>query len=291
MSIEPAFGCRSEEDCRNYLKINRETVGILCKRCRQTSHRWIESKSLWRCRSCSFETTLKSGTLFESTKLPLMKWFMALGLMCNNKKGISACEMKRQLGLKRYEPVWYMMHKIRLAMKNYTAGDSKVEHVFASEMAMTNCAAVRKRVKPNVRNSSPLKLLSILENDPIPGTADRNKLHVLCYENLSGHQIRQQVASPEGIAYDLRNRRARKIVQPRGIMLSDEGEDIQPVTTPNWWISKALINLHRILNGIHHQVSKKYMQRHLDEFSFKFNNRYRRDLDNLLMINSLNRAG
>ncbi len=285
MSIESDFDCRSEEDCRTYLKIRRETVGILCKQCRQTSHLWIQSKSLWRCRCCSYQTTLKSGTLFESTKLPLTKWFMALRLMCNNKKGISACEMKRQLGLKRYEPVWYMMHKIRLAMKNYSAGSSKVVHVFASGMAMTKCAAVRKRVKSNDRNSAPIKLLSILENNSNPGTAGGSKIHISCYENLICHQFYQQGASPEGIAYDLRNRRAKKIIQPRAIMLSNDGEDIQPATSSKRWLSKALINLHRILNGIHHLVSKKYMQLHLDEFSFKYNHRHRRDLYNLIIIN------
>jgi len=51
----------------------------------------------------------------ENSKLPLRKWYLAMALMTFSKKGISACEMQRQLGHKRYKPIWLMMHKIRKA--------------------------------------------------------------------------------------------------------------------------------------------------------------------------------
>jgi len=60
----------------------------------------------------------RSGTLLEASKLPYHYWIYAIFLMVNTKKGISALEMQRQLGHKRYEPIWAMMHKIRQSMGN-----------------------------------------------------------------------------------------------------------------------------------------------------------------------------
>ncbi len=291
MSLVPTFAYRTEEECKIYLKRYRETVGIVCKNCCQQSHRWIQHKSLWHCRNCSFRTTLKSGTLFESTKLPLSKWFLALRLMCNNKKGISACEMRRQLGLKRYEPVWYMMHKIRLAMKNYNSSKSNSFEIMTGEMALTRCTAIRKGATYKSRNSAPLHLLSNIECNTDLAASGGIKLQISCFENLDGYQFNDQANSRGSIAFDLRNSRAKKIRQPRGLIFADVDSTIRSNGVFKWWISKSLINLHRILNGIHHTVSKKHMQLHLDEFSFKFNHRYRSDLDNFLFINSLNRPG
>ncbi len=288
MSIESTAIYTTEEGCRNYLKTHREKVGIICKRCSRTHHLWIQSRSLWRCQCCSFQTTLKSGTLFESTKLPLVKWFSALRLLCNNKKGISACEMRRQLGLKRYEPVWYMMHKIRMAMKNYNVAICNPVELLAREIALTRCVSVRKSGNSNSRNSTPIHLLTILENNANFESTGGIRLHISSYENLNYDQIHKQATSLLGISYDRRNSRAKKIIQPRGILFSDDCSVIQSIKPSKWWISKSLINLHRILNGIHHLVSKKYMQLHLDEFTFKFNNRFQGDLSNFLIINSLN---
>ncbi len=68
--------------------------------------------------SCDYQTTLRSGTLFQASKIPYHYWIYAIVLMTYTKKSISALEMQRQLGHKRYEPIWAMMHKIRKAMGN-----------------------------------------------------------------------------------------------------------------------------------------------------------------------------
>ena len=67
----------------------------------------------WTCTDCGHETTLRSGTVMQGSKLPVFDWFVAMFLIAGTKRTISALEVQRQLGRKRYQPVWEMMHKLR----------------------------------------------------------------------------------------------------------------------------------------------------------------------------------
>lgn len=105
-----------EKSCRTHLKQIREKEDITCKGCQITKHYYLKNKEQWQCSQCRFRTTLRSGTMMESSKLSIRNWFIAMAFMTYSKKGICAKELQRQLGHKRYEPVWLMMHKIRTAM-------------------------------------------------------------------------------------------------------------------------------------------------------------------------------
>lgn len=113
------FGSRftDEYSCRMHFKEQRDKEGIVCKHCEGTSHYWLKNKWSYQCKSCKFRTSLRSGTVMESSKLPFMIWYKTIFLMCTTKKGFSSKEIQRQLGLKRYEPVWAMVHKLRKAME------------------------------------------------------------------------------------------------------------------------------------------------------------------------------
>ena len=95
----------NEEACKLYYKKVRETQGVTFKKCSCTKHYWIKAKWLWQCTGCRFRTTLRSGTMMQSSKLSFRMWFAAVTFMSFSKKGISALEMQRQLGHKFYEPI------------------------------------------------------------------------------------------------------------------------------------------------------------------------------------------
>lgn len=92
------------------LKQNSIKLGLKCK-CEKTDFFWIKSRLSHECKSCKKRITLKSGTILENSNLSFLIWYKAMFLMSATKKGFSAREMQKQLGLKPYEPVWAMMHK------------------------------------------------------------------------------------------------------------------------------------------------------------------------------------
>jgi len=111
----------SEDSCRQHFKSERDKVGVKCKRCGHEKHYWIKSIWSYECKSCRSRTSLRSGTILESSKLSFLVWYKTIFLMTTTKKGFSSKEIQKQLGLKRYEPVWAMVHKLRKAMGNRDA--------------------------------------------------------------------------------------------------------------------------------------------------------------------------
>ncbi|AJA70358.1 Transposase zinc-ribbon domain [Myroides sp. A21] len=108
----------SEEACRLHFKEQRDKLGVTCQRCGHDAHYWIQSRWSYKCKKCRSRMTLKSGTIMEYSKLSFLIWYKTMFLMTATKKGFSTLEIQKQLGLKRYEPVWAMVHKLRKAMGN-----------------------------------------------------------------------------------------------------------------------------------------------------------------------------
>ena len=77
----------------------------------------IHDRDQWDCNSCRYQFSVTSGTIMHRSHLPLRKWFLAIYLMCESKKGMSANQLKRTLGV-AYKTAWYLCHRIREAMGN-----------------------------------------------------------------------------------------------------------------------------------------------------------------------------
>jgi hypothetical protein len=112
-SFTAHFG--TEEDCRIHFKAQRDKIGVVCK-CGHNEHFWIKSIWTYECKKCRSRTSLKSGTIMQNSNLSFLIWYKTMFLMSVTKKGFSSKEIQKQLGLKRYEPVWAMVHKLRKAM-------------------------------------------------------------------------------------------------------------------------------------------------------------------------------
>lgn len=105
-----------EESCKQKFKEYRDEVGVVCSKCGSKDHYWKRDKEQYECKSCKTRTTLKSGTVMHKSKLPYRYWFIAMHLLTSTKKSFSAKEIQRQLGHKRYHPIWHMVHKLRQNM-------------------------------------------------------------------------------------------------------------------------------------------------------------------------------
>ena len=110
----------SEESCRFHFKEERDKIGVQCK-CGSKEHFWIKSRWSYECKKCRSRISLRSGTIMQSSNLSFLIWYKTMFLLTATKKGFSSKEIQKQLGLKRYEPVWSMVHKLRKAMGNRDA--------------------------------------------------------------------------------------------------------------------------------------------------------------------------
>ena len=105
-----------EQSCKNKWKEIRIKQGVVCPVCGCTEYWWKSDKECFECRHCHHRQSLRAGTIMHGSQLPFRYWFIAMHLLTSTKKSISASELQRQLGHKNYNPVWAMLHKIRMAM-------------------------------------------------------------------------------------------------------------------------------------------------------------------------------
>src|SRR6266550_8187780 len=132
----------TEEACLDFLEKLRWPKGVECVKCsgkkiskfstkpserkrtrkdkktgiKETIVAPVPARHLYECLTCGHQFTATVGTIFHDTHLPLNKWFLAIALMCNAKKGLSAKQLQRDLGIGSYRTAWYLAHRIRQSM-------------------------------------------------------------------------------------------------------------------------------------------------------------------------------
>jgi hypothetical protein len=107
-----------EEACAAYLEDTRWPEGFVCPTCGVVDdpYRFKRRPTVLRCRSCHSETSLAAGTVMHRTRTPLQVWFWGAYLLTSQTPGVSALQFQRQLGIKRYETAFQMLHKLRAGM-------------------------------------------------------------------------------------------------------------------------------------------------------------------------------
>ncbi len=105
-----------ESRCRAYLEALRWPNGPTCPSCKSEKVYRLVKRDQFLCSSCEYQFSVTVNTIFHDTHLPLVTWFLATFLLCEAKKGMSACQIQRSLGIKTYKTAWYLCHRIRKAM-------------------------------------------------------------------------------------------------------------------------------------------------------------------------------
>lgn len=280
-SFTAHFG--TDEDCRNHFKVERDKIGVTCK-CGHTEHFWIKSRWSYECKKCRSRTSLRSGTIMENSNLSFLIWYKTMFLMSVTKKGFSTKEIQKQLGLKRYEPVWAMVHKLRKAMGNRDARYTLEGMIEFDEAYFTveSCEiekekGIRGKGAVGKQNVAVMAEATPLENVE---TGEKEK-HVRYFKArvLDGHDGEQ---INETIKEDIDNQsiiftdKSTSYVDIADFVELHVMEKSSKETTEETlkWVHIAISNAKRNLLGNYHKIKRKYLQLYLNEFIYKLNRRY-----------------
>jgi hypothetical protein len=107
------------ETCTQYVASIRWPDGFICPSCGDKKHSYLTTRRLWKFKGCKRQTSVRKGTVFEDSPIPLTKWLPALWLPVNCKNGISSYEIARDLGVSQ-KAGWFMLQRLRLAMQSGT---------------------------------------------------------------------------------------------------------------------------------------------------------------------------
>ncbi len=264
----------SEEACQDYLALCRWPDGFSCRRCGHRRAYAIVKRRCWQCAACRHQVYLTAGTVLHNTRIPLTFWFWAIYLMTTDKRGISALLLQRQLGLRRYETAWMMLHKLRRAMVNAAReplhGEVEIDDTWIGgtqaglrgsrqlkgRRAALVLVAVEKRGKASGRvrmgvipDFKTTTLKAFIKQNVTPGsTIYTDGLKSFAGLEESGYH---HIARTQPLRTELR--KGTKSVVP----LAD----------------RAIGNLQQWLISTYHGVSRAQLQIYLDEFVFRHNRR------------------
>jgi transposase-like protein len=110
-----------EQVCIDAVAKMRWPDGAYCPACLAKKPYYLKTQKRFKCRDCRRQFSVKLGTIFEDSPLPLQKWLPAMWMLTNCKNGVSSWEIHRALGITQ-KSAWFMLHRLRLAMKGYDVG-------------------------------------------------------------------------------------------------------------------------------------------------------------------------
>jgi len=275
----------SEESCRTHFKKERDKIGVICKKCSNTSHYWIKSQWSYECKSCRSRTSLRSGTVMQSSKLSFLIWYKTMFLLTATKKGFSSKEIQRQLGLKRYESVWAMVHKLRKAMGNrddrYTLEgmiemDEGYFTIEASENAhKTQKAGRGSKTKSNAMIMAESTILEDIETGKVERHCRYFKAKVLEDHKADGTDatFENAIDKEQTIVFTDKSTSYVNIADYVELHISEKSDETTTKETLKW-VHITISNAKRNFVGNYHKIKKKYLQLYLNEFVYKLNRRY-----------------
>lgn len=288
--IQARFG--TDESARDYLEAILWPNGVVCPHCKQSDQSafWKigENKEkkirggLRQCIPCGRQFTCTVGTIFEDSHIPLRKWLVAWYLLCASKKGVSALQIQRMLGLGSYRTAWMMMHKIRYALQNpsfekkltgvvevdetYVGGKSNRVNARKSKVAVVSLVqrdgAVRSQVMPQVTVKNLKKVIlenvhpeAILMTDEYTGYRDMK--HAFDHRSVK-HWVKEYARKEKGMTTHTNTAEGYFSLFKRGVV------------------------------GTFHHVSRKHLPLYLAEFDHRYS--HRKITDGERTVESLPRA-
>jgi transposase-like protein len=257
----------TDDACREYLRKLRWPSDVCCPRCGDTSVSEITTRDQWDCSSCDYRFSVTSGTIFDNTKLSLRKWFAAAYLMIESKKGISANQMKRTLGV-TYKTAWYLCHRIREAM-----GGPELEGPTLFGIVEVDETWIGGKVRGKGRGYVGNKTL-------VAGAIQRGghvRLEVIpegSTEVLHAFIRRHAIDETEAIYTD-------ELASYMGIADDNTRHETVNHSAKEWVRGDVHVNsaesvwslFKRSIVGSFHRISVKHLDRYLEELEWRFNNR------------------
>jgi transposase-like protein len=285
--LQPHF--QDADKAREYLEAKRWPDGPVCPHCGVIGEAVrLEPKEgktharsgLLNCRGCRKQFSVTVGTIFEDSHIPLNKWLMAYHLICASKKGMSAHQLHRMLGVS-YKSTWFMAHRIRYTMteeplSSLLTGIVEVDETYIGGKKRIGPFVVRPGERAKDRPSvtaSKAPVVSVLQRG---GRVQSRHVQRVTAENLrpivdamvdkAAHMMTDSStvlqSAGTGRKHDQVNHQAKEYVRyENGVCISTNS------------VEGYFATLKRGINGVYHHVGKHHLHRYLSEFDFRYNAR------------------
>lgn len=261
-----------EQSAINHFRSIRWKNGAFCPHCQSTNIYHFSDDRTHKCGECRKRFSIKVGTIFEDSKVPLNKWFMAIWLITSHKKGIASTQLAKDIGVTQ-KTAWFMLHMLRHASQTKSFNKPLSGTIEADE------TFVGGKEKNKHKNKKLNAGRGAVGKTPVLGVKQRDgEVRFEKAAELTGAVakgiVRQNVKSGSVVITDeARAYRGLGAEFSHHTVNHSAGEYVRDYYFHTNSIESAWALLKRQIIGIHHFVSAKHLQRYLDEMMFRQNRR------------------
>lgn len=253
----------TEKKCREYLFQKRWAKGFVCPKCGCT-HAYTMTNGRYQYTNCRYQASVTARTIMHGTHAPLTKWFLAMYLVSNDKRGISAVQLQNQIGV-TYKTAWSMLKYIRKAMK--TRDDShQLEGVIEFDDAFFGGPTVGKKRGRGTEKSKVFVALSLdKKGNPL-------YLKMKPTENIKKKSVKKFALKHIAKGSTVRSDGYRSF-SPALTDYVHEPVKYDPKGEALHWLHIMISNAKAFILGTYHGLPQKYLSDYLAEFCFRFSRR------------------
>ena len=266
-----------EQVCIDAVAALRWPNGVECPACGHKEHYYLKTQKRWKCKECHKQFTVKLGTIFEDSPIPLQKWLPALWMLVNCRNGVSSYEIARDLEVSQ-KAAWFMLHRLRLALqtKSFTklgGGSAPIEadETFIGGKARNMHKSKRLRLssKTGMQGGSGKAVVMgmLVRGGQVHATVIPDRKHGIT-EKIVRELVEPgtEVHTDEFVGYyNLKDGYVHKVINHLEGYVK---ENVHTNGIENFWSC-----LKRGLNGTYVAVEPFHLFRYVDEQAFRFNNR------------------
>lgn len=264
----------TEARCHAYLIKQRWPNGFMCPRCQHTRGYFIQSRLLYQCQRCRYQSSVTAGTVFHKTKTPLRKWFWMIYLLSQNKNGCSVLALQKLLQINLYRTAWTMAHKIRKALADRDARYTLAGLIEMDDAYFGQCQVPGKRGRGAEKKAKVIVSVKVNQwEHPVYAqmmvvpSLDKDNVERMAKEKITKDSTVKTDGWPSYHALEDHTLHHEKLVL----------KDPKNASTVLPWVHIVISNAKALLRGTHHGVSTRHLGRYLSEFCYRFNRRFRQN--------------
>jgi transposase-like protein len=280
----------TEEACIQHFINIRYPQGAVCNHCgNKTTYRRGLSKN-FDCKKCNNTFSIFKGTIFEKSDTDLRKWFFAIHLFLNGKKGISGLQLQREIGV-TYKTAWRMLQKIREAMGNDKDDNDDdftglMQGIIEADETYVGGKEENKHEHKKGKSAKSI-ILGLINRDKKLAKAfhvESTKYYDLAEKIMKTTAIGSTLITDEHASYKMLKLYYKhlSINHSKGEYVKEGNKEVHTNGIENFWST-----FKRGVYGIYHHVSKQHLQKYINEFCFRYNNRENENSFDLVLANSI----
>lgn len=272
-----------EQSCIDHFRAIKWKDGAFCPHCGSLRIYHFSDNRTHKCGDCRKRFSIRVGSIFEDSKLPLRKWFMAIFLITSHKKGIASTQLAKDLGVTQ-KTGWFVLHRLRYAAKTKSFTKPLKGHVEVDETYVGGKEKNKhadKRMPGSQGGANKAAVVGLLERE--------GELRVRYVSRVDGATLKGEInrnVDPDAVVLTDEHR-GYSGLRPRYKHFTvnhSKGEYVKHYFIHTNGLECAWSHFKRQIMGVQHWVSKGHLQRYLDEFSWRWN---RREMDEGPRVNAL----